>query len=83
MLLKGNRFQDMDEIKRNTMTWVLAFPKSQFKKCFRQRKDRWNKCVVCEGTYFEGELEHVRLVSLFLLALGQILFDQVMYVYYL
>jgi hypothetical protein len=51
MLLKGNRFQDMDEIKQNMMTQLLAFPKRLFQKCFRQWKDHWNKCVVSEGDW--------------------------------
>jgi len=36
MLLKGNRFQDMEEIKGKAMTQLLAVPKSQCRKCFRQ-----------------------------------------------
>jgi hypothetical protein len=54
MLLKGNRFQDMEEIKPNT-TQLLAIPKSQFQTFFRQWKDQWNKCVVSEGDYFEKD----------------------------
>jgi hypothetical protein len=57
MQLKGNKFQDMDEIKCNIMTQPLAVPKSQFQKCFRLWKDCWNKYVVCEGDYFEGGLD--------------------------
>jgi len=36
ILLKENRFQDMEKIKQNTTTQLLAFPKSLFQKCFRQ-----------------------------------------------
>jgi hypothetical protein len=49
MLLKGNRFQDMEEIEHNTMMQLLAFPKSLFQKCFRKWKNHWHKCVVSEG----------------------------------
>jgi hypothetical protein len=49
MLLKGNRLQDMEEMKQNTMMQLLAFPKSQFQKRFRQWKDHRNRCVVSEG----------------------------------
>jgi hypothetical protein len=52
ILLKGNRFQDEEEMKRNVMFTV---PKGQFQKCFGQWKDRWNKCVLCNGDYFEGD----------------------------
>lgn len=51
MLLKGNRLQDMEEIKCNTMTQLLAIPKSRFQKCCRQWKDHTNNCVVSEGDY--------------------------------
>ena len=54
MLFKWNRFQGTEEIKQNTMTQLLAVPKSQFQKCFGQWKDCCNKCVVPEGDYFEG-----------------------------
>jgi hypothetical protein len=58
MLLKGNRLQDMKEIKCNTMTQqLLAIPKSQFQKCCRQLKDHTNNCVVSEGDYFEGNYD--------------------------
>ena len=49
MLLKGNRFQDMDEIKGKVMTQLLAVPNTQCPKSFGQWKDSWNKCVVSEG----------------------------------
>jgi hypothetical protein len=55
MLLKRNKFQDMEEIKRNAMKQLLAVPKSQFQKCLGQWKDCWNKCVVSEGVCFEGD----------------------------
>jgi len=56
MLLKRNRLQDMKEIKQNTMTQLLAIPKSQFQNCCKQKDDR-NNCVVSEGDYFEGDYD--------------------------
>jgi hypothetical protein len=38
MLLKGNRFQDMDEIKCSTMTRLLAFPKMSVPKVLQTVK---------------------------------------------
>jgi hypothetical protein len=55
MPLKGNRFQDTEEIKRNAKMQLLAIPNSQFQKCFGQGKDHWNKCVVSEGDCTEGD----------------------------
>jgi hypothetical protein len=52
MLLKGKRFQDMEEIKQKVITELLAIPRSQFQKCFGQWKDCWNKCLLSEGDYF-------------------------------
>jgi len=57
MLLKGNRFQDMEEIKGKMMTQLLAVPKDQCPKCFGQWKDRWNKCVASKGDCFEGDYD--------------------------
>jgi hypothetical protein len=47
-MLKGNRFQDTEAIKRNATTQLFAVPESQFRECFRQWKDCWNKCVMSE-----------------------------------
>lgn len=41
--------------KRNETMTLLAIPKSQLQKFFRQWKDCWNKSVVSEGDYFEGD----------------------------
>jgi hypothetical protein len=51
MLLKGNRFQDMEEIKGKAMTQLLAVTKSRCRKCFGQWKDCWNNYVVSKGDY--------------------------------
>jgi hypothetical protein len=55
MLLKGNRFQDMEDIEQNTMMQLLVIPKTLSQKCFAQWKDCWNRCVVSKGDYFEGD----------------------------
>jgi hypothetical protein len=55
MLLKGNKLHNMEEITWNAMKQLLAIPESQFQKCFGQWKDCWNKRVVSEGDYFEGD----------------------------
>jgi hypothetical protein len=55
VLLKGDAFEDTEEIKQNAMTQLFAVPKSQFQKCFGQWRDSWNKCVVSEGDCLEGD----------------------------
>jgi hypothetical protein len=34
-VLKGNRFEDIDEIKKNSMSTLNAIPKDSFKICFQ------------------------------------------------
>jgi hypothetical protein len=53
--LKGKRFQDIAEIQLNT-TWQLqAIPKQAYQPCIERWKDRWNRCIQSEGSYFEGD----------------------------
>jgi len=57
MLLKGNRFQDVEEIKGKAMMQLLAVPKSRCPEYFIQWKDCWNRCVASEGDCFEGNYD--------------------------
>ncbi|EFN65893.1 hypothetical protein EAG_09196, partial [Camponotus floridanus] len=34
--LKGRRFDDVEEIKRNATKRLLAIPKAEYKECFRK-----------------------------------------------
>jgi hypothetical protein len=55
MLPKGPRFESREDIMKNTTAQLVAIPKEDFQKCFRQWKDRWVKCVESQGDYFEGD----------------------------
>jgi len=52
-VLKGHRFEAMEDIKRNSMKTLLDIPKEEFAKCFQQWQQRWVKCVAAEGNYAE------------------------------
>jgi len=54
--LKGRRFDDVEEIKRNATKRLLAIPKAEYKECFRKWEDRWKKVVASKGEYFEWDI---------------------------
>ncbi|GFS70866.1 uncharacterized protein TNCV_2897921 [Trichonephila clavipes] len=47
--------KDIETIKQNSTQQLQAIPKSEFQKCFEDRKHRWAKCVTANGAYFEGD----------------------------
>jgi len=51
--LKGQQFQDLEEIKTNTATELEAITLKQFQITFEKWQDRWNHCI-SSGDYFEG-----------------------------
>lgn len=54
--LRGKRFQDLEEIKRNAIKQLLAFLKGDFEECFRRWEDRCKKVVASKGECFEGDI---------------------------
>ena len=55
MLLKGTRFESREDIMRNATALLNMIPQEAFQKCFQQWQDRWKKCVLYQGDYFEGD----------------------------
>nr|CAH7750035.1 unnamed protein product [Callosobruchus chinensis] len=53
--MKGKRFASVEEVKQKSLKGLKNIPKTEFKKCFEQWKDRLEKCVVIKGEYFEGD----------------------------
>ena len=41
------RFEDSEDIKRNTMVQLHTLSKVEFQRCFDHWKTLWNKCVEC------------------------------------
>ena len=55
MPLKGTRFESREDIMTNATAALMAIRKDDFKKCFQQWHDRWEKCIRTHGDYFEGD----------------------------
>ena len=53
--LKGRRVDTIDEIQKNSTNKLFAIPKEAFQKAFQSWQKRWERCVVREGNYFEGD----------------------------
>lgn len=56
MTLKGKRFQDVDEIKRNAREQLRGVSKNDFQRCFQKWQERWRRCIDSERAYFEGDV---------------------------
>jgi hypothetical protein len=51
--VKGRRFEDMEDIKRNLTKELLALHADEFKKSFQQFHERAQNCMTSQGDYFE------------------------------
>jgi len=54
-ILKGRHFDDIDDIKSNTTAALKAVPQNQSQNCFEGWTRHWNRCIVSQGEYFEGD----------------------------
>jgi len=52
--MKGCRFDD-EEIQAKVTRQMRAITKSDYKRCFCQWQEHWNKCTQAQGHYFEGD----------------------------
>ena len=52
-VMKGHRFEAMEDPKRNSTKTLLNISKEEFAKCFQQWQKHWAKCVAAEGNYVE------------------------------
>ncbi|UYV70483.1 hypothetical protein LAZ67_7003251 [Cordylochernes scorpioides] len=53
--MKGRRYATLDEIKRASKEELKKILKNDFLKCFEDWKNRWHKCIISHGDYFEGD----------------------------
>ena len=53
--LKGRRFEDTEAIKVNATAQLRSISITDFQACFQAWKERWSKCVLSQGEYFEGD----------------------------
>jgi len=54
-ILKGRHFDDIDDIRSNTMAALKAIPQNQFQNCFEGWTRHWHQCIASQGEYFEGD----------------------------
>ena len=54
LAMKGKRYADADAIQKASTAILNAIPKNDPKKSFDNLLDRENRCIQCEGDYFEG-----------------------------
>ncbi|UYV77019.1 hypothetical protein LAZ67_14002900, partial [Cordylochernes scorpioides] len=53
--MKGRRYATLDEIKTASKEELKKIFKNDFLKCFEDWKNRWHKCIIFHGDYFEGD----------------------------
>ncbi|UYV79647.1 hypothetical protein LAZ67_18000172 [Cordylochernes scorpioides] len=53
--MKGRRYATLDEIKTASKEELKKIFKNHFLKCFEDWKNRWHKCIISHGDYFEGD----------------------------
>ena len=53
--MKGKRYADVDAIQKASIAIFNAIPKDDLKESFDNLFDRANRCIKCEGDYFEGD----------------------------
>lgn len=54
--LRGHRFDTIEEIKEKSLAALKEIPEIEYNRCFEDWKNRWNKCIVSGGEYFEGDI---------------------------
>ena len=54
-ILKGRQFQSREDIIKKSMEELGSILEEKFKRCFKKWHKRWEKCVYCQGEYFEGD----------------------------
>ena len=79
-LLKGKRFQTIDEIQKNTLGQLMTIPTKDFAECFEQWKRCWENCVRSQDAFFEGDWGVIVLCTMFLVS--YIFFSKCLYFSY-
>jgi len=61
--LKGQRLCDTTDIIKNATEELKRLSQNNFQEYFQHRYSRWQKCVVAQGDYFEGNITY--MIALF------------------
>ena len=54
-IMKGRRFDNIDDIRSNSTAAPKAIPQKQFQNYFEWWNRRWHRCIASQGEYFEGD----------------------------
>jgi len=54
-ILKGRHFDDIDDIRSNTMAGLKVILQNLFQNYFEGWTRRWHRCIAFQGVYFEGD----------------------------
>jgi len=55
--LKGQKhFRDATDIIKNVMKELKRLAQNDFQECFQCLYNHWQKCIVAQGDYFEGNV---------------------------
>ena len=54
-ILKRRHFDDIDDIRSNTVAAVKAISQNQFQNCFEGWTRLWHQYIASQGEYFEGD----------------------------
>lgn len=61
IIMRGEHFGDVENIKPEVTRLLNGLTSQDMQHCFKQWKDRWAKCILSGGEYFEGD--HVSVVE--------------------
>lgn len=53
--LKGTHFGTLANIQKAVTDQLKAIPESEFQRCYDNWKNRLERCVASQGSYFEGD----------------------------
>jgi len=53
--LKGRHFQNVEEVRGKNDGGTEGYHFATVQKCLEHWKKRWDKCIDCQGEYFEGD----------------------------
>jgi len=53
--MKGKRFADVSEVKKQVLEVLNISSTEEFQKCFQQWKKCWYKCIESKGECFVGD----------------------------
>jgi hypothetical protein len=54
--LKGQSFYDATDIIKNATVELKRLSQNGFQECFQQLYSCWQKCIVAQGDYLEGNV---------------------------